>query len=366
MKRIGSKLKELRKLNKLTLKDVGLRLGVDTSLISRWENDERQPGNNQLMELAEIFGVSFNFLVDDQELRAVNFRTNLPKDSEEYKGLVAVYLDAVQNAGNLTRIMAGSKHKTSVQMPAFRVESLDEIPEIVAQIKDFYKLNKIVSLDELKGALRDKGVFIFEWSMPDRISGFTVSGDFKVIYLNYNNSEPRRLFTLAHELGHLLLHGDQPGYSFESNLARRTKPEKEANAFANELLLSEKKLKKLVKDHSIKFRNPAFLRTVAGIFNISPDALFYRLMQIGYFSPAEKKNFVTPYIPPEIDLTTRVRDIDTQIDKEFFTRVYSGYFDDEISFSKLKNLLFTDEETLSKYLEEMESLIDDNIGKEDQ
>ena len=60
MKRIGNKLKELRKLNKLTLKDVGLRLGVDTSLISRWENDERQPGNNQLMELAEIFGVSFN------------------------------------------------------------------------------------------------------------------------------------------------------------------------------------------------------------------------------------------------------------------------------------------------------------------
>lgn len=366
MKRIGNKLKELRKLNKLTLKDVGLRLGIDTSLISRWENDERQPGNNQLMELAEMFGVSFNFLIDDQELRPVNFRTNLPKDSEEYKGLVAVYLDAVENAGNLSRIMAGTKHKTSVQIPAFKVDSLDEIPEIVSQIKDFYKLNKIVSLDELKGALRDKGVFIFEWSMPDRVSGFTISGEYKVVYLNHIHTVARKLFTLAHELGHLILHGDQPEFSFESNLTRRTKPEKEANAFANELLLSERKLKKIVKDYSLKFRNPAFLRTVAGVLNISPDALFYRLMQTGYFSPAEKKNFVTPYISPEVELTPRVKDIDAQVDKEYFTRVYSGYFDDDISFLKLKNLLYTDEETLAEYLEGIESLIDDNIGKEDQ
>ncbi len=365
MKKNGKRLNELRKLNRLTLKEVGSKLGVDISLVSRWENDERQPNNNQLVELARLFGVTLNFLFDGQELVAVNFRTTLPKDSEEYKALTKVYLEALQNASGVKRIMSGSKRKISAQMPSFKVDSMDEIPGIVSQIKDFYRLNNIVSLDELKGALRDKGVFIFEWLMPHRVSGFTVSGECKVIYLNHAHTPERRLFTLAHELGHLLLHSDQPECSFESNLARRTQPEKEANTFANELLLSDVNLKKLVRESGTRLKNPAVLKSIAGVFNISPDALFYRLMQHRFFSPVERTNFVTPYLPQEVDFTFRVVNIEDQVDKEYLTTVYAEYIDDGISFTKLRDLLFTDENTLSEYLDKMESLIEDNIGKDD-
>ncbi len=363
MEKIGKRLKELRKLYKFTLKEVGEKLGVDISLVSRWENDERSPNQQQLVDLAKLFEVSFNFLILGDELKQINFRTQLPKESDEYKALVKVYLQANENVVNIRKLIKKTKSKVSTIHPSYKVESIEDIPDVVREVRDFYKLNKILSYDELKEALREKDVFVFEWHMPNKISGFTVLQDIKVIYLNRLHTIERKLFTLAHELAHILLHGDSETSSFETNLARRSKAEKEANIFASELILSEKRLRKLLAKYGERFKNPSFLRSAARVYNVSPDSMFYRLQKIGFFKPWEKVNYIKPFKQSEDKNEYRVTDIESEVDSSYFARLYSEYIDDEISFGKFRDLLFTDDISLKNYLENIDSLFEDTSGE---
>ncbi len=363
MEKIGKRLKELRKLYKFTLKEVGEKLGVDISLVSRWENDERSPNQQQLVDLAKIFEVSYNFLVLGEELKPINFRTHLPKETEEYKALVRVYLQANENAVNIRKLIKKTKSKISSIHPSYKLDSFEDIPEVVKEVRDFFKLNKILSFEELKDALKEKDVFVFEWHLPNKISGFTIIQDIKVIYLNRAHTLERKLFTLAHEFAHILLHGDSETSSFETNLVRRSKTEKEANAFASELILSEKKLRKLVATYGERFKNPSFLRSAARVYNVSPDSMFYRLQKIGFFKPWEKAEYIKPFKPSEDINEYRVTDIASQVDSGYFARLYTEYIDDEVSFGKFRDLLFTDDISLINYLEKIDSLIEATSGE---
>ena len=71
----------------------------------------------------------------------------------------------------------------------------------------------------------------------DGISG-AVSHDKKCIYLNADDSARRKVFTLAHEIGHVVLHGDSPaGFIDYRKSDTRNQKEWEADNFAGELLM---------------------------------------------------------------------------------------------------------------------------------
>ena len=63
-----NKIRELRKANGYTLKQLGVLIGVGESTVSQYENEKRQPDNATLIKLASIFGVSVDYLlgVDDK------------------------------------------------------------------------------------------------------------------------------------------------------------------------------------------------------------------------------------------------------------------------------------------------------------
>ncbi len=109
----------------------------------------------------------------------------------------------------------------------------------------------------------------------DSVSGFC---DFenKKIYVNENDGLQRQAFTMAHELGHWILHRelfleDPDRYPV---LPRFNKPddadpyEKEANAFAAELLVPKRLL------DPVKFAGAVKL---ASIFGVSRSMMEYRL-----------------------------------------------------------------------------------------
>ena len=121
------------------------------------------------------------------------------------------------------------------------------------------------------------GVKVSEIEMPEKfekVSGFM---DFttKEIVLNKDDSSKRKAFTIAHELGHLVLHGTkyiQNPSSYNvlfrlSELNENSDEEKEANTFAA-CLLAPKEMLKTYSDvpEGIK----------AKIFGVSPTLLKYR------------------------------------------------------------------------------------------
>ena len=58
--RIGALIKEIRKDNNLTQKDLAKKLGVTYQAVSKWESGTAYPDTDKLIQISKIFNVSFS------------------------------------------------------------------------------------------------------------------------------------------------------------------------------------------------------------------------------------------------------------------------------------------------------------------
>lgn len=128
----------------------------------------------------------------------------------------------------------------------------------------------------------------------DDLSGFMLRDDGTgqvVIGVNAEHPPPRRRFTIAHELGHLLLHPAERVHvdrGLRVTLKLRNSKssegtdieEREANLFAAELLMP----KRLILDHIEKYGSDdaeSVLPLLAKRFGVSQQAMTIRLTNLG-------------------------------------------------------------------------------------
>lgn len=69
---IGHKLKELRIGNSLQQDQVARLVGVERSTVSLWENDLRQPSFALLVRLADLYGVTTDYLLGRTNSRSLD------------------------------------------------------------------------------------------------------------------------------------------------------------------------------------------------------------------------------------------------------------------------------------------------------
>lgn len=63
----SEKLQLLRKQNNLSQEQLALKLGVSRQAISKWENDNTLPDINNIIKIAQLFNVSYDYLLNDYE-----------------------------------------------------------------------------------------------------------------------------------------------------------------------------------------------------------------------------------------------------------------------------------------------------------
>ena len=68
MKIYEQRLKEQRKLYKLTQRDMALRLGISHPSYIRYENGSSEPSQENLVKIANIFDVSTDYLLGRADL----------------------------------------------------------------------------------------------------------------------------------------------------------------------------------------------------------------------------------------------------------------------------------------------------------
>ncbi len=127
--------------------------------------------------------------------------------------------------------------------------------------------------------------------LEDDVSGFFVIKE-KVPYIRYNSMEiePRRRFTIAHELGHFILHSKDTSLFIDkvskvmfrdsqSSTGEQLK-EREANAFAAALLMPKdliwEEASKLSEEHK-----EDIVSELCKKFNVSEQAMGIRLANLG-------------------------------------------------------------------------------------
>lgn len=132
--------------------------------------------------------------------------------------------------------------------------------------------------------------------ISDLIGSAKKVGDKFIIHVNavQNDFEPRERFTLAHELGHVLLHlfpsasDDLIDDEIENFHPRKegnwNTKEYEANQFASQLLVPIKLLRieiqKFLSSTGERDDN-AIIEHMAQAFNVSKQAMMYRLINLG-------------------------------------------------------------------------------------
>jgi Zn-dependent peptidase ImmA (M78 family) len=139
--------------------------------------------------------------------------------------------------------------------------------------------------------LLDYGLQVHTQALEANVSGFLVRKDTGAfVGVNALHHRNRQRFTLAHELGHFVLHKDEPTVFVDDALIHFrgenvTQPsdifEMEANAFAGALLMPEKMLRQDLAGRYIDALDESAVRTLARRYEVSPQALTLRLMRIG-------------------------------------------------------------------------------------
>ena len=150
---------------------------------------------------------------------------------------------------------------------------------------------------QIKSIIKELGIKLEKVDLGEDISGALVTekGKSRIGYNSYE-SEVRQRFTLAHELGHFILHSDnKDDYLFVDNakVMFRTnktsnqdyKREREANVFAASILMPKSLItnvyNKIIDSSNHNLIEDEIVEKMASKFKVSQIAMTYRLINLG-------------------------------------------------------------------------------------
>lgn len=150
-------------------------------------------------------------------------------------------------------------------------------------LKENYITTPPVRIDEIA---QNYGIRVLEAEFPhdneNMVAGL-IDINRKIIYVNAKDFPNRKTFTIAHELGHLLMHKEKlkkdPKYAilYRIPLGESSKDpiEREANCFAANLLVPQDLLTKYL-DQGLSQNE------IAGIFAVSSEVIGYRINDVAH------------------------------------------------------------------------------------
>jgi Zn-dependent peptidase ImmA (M78 family) len=159
--------------------------------------------------------------------------------------------------------------------------------EAAKKILDRFGSKIPIGIDEI---IKAHGLEVFEDDeMAPSISGILmIKGESVGAMVNLFHPEVRKRFTLAHELGHYLLHRrkkilfvDEFAVMYRGSGHADIDPmEVEANVFAAALLMPEDAVRADLKADPSIAKSDNAIRKLAKRYNVSPAAMKYRLRQL--------------------------------------------------------------------------------------
>lgn len=177
--------------------------------------------------------------------------------------------------GNRPTRSSNELEKSKYEEPAL-FRDVDTITEYARQ-HGFYEGNKL-NLKETISMFDD--IKIEYVPMEHTQSGqLKYINDGWVISINSLHNEKRQRFTLAHELGHYILHKEKNSEFKDAVFFRNEvldSMEYKANEFASELLMPESSVRNSVNEG---IRN---IGELSDLFGVSAAAMKYRILSLGY------------------------------------------------------------------------------------
>lgn len=330
---IGKNLKRIRLLKNLSLKDAGNLLNMTATAISKYEKGEILPDSKKLIDFSNAYNVKSIELLkvyNVPKMKFTSFRKKKRLTGQNLELLEELIQDEV--AKYLEIIEMNNIDTDNIKLKKYSCNNLEDAEKAANDFRNYIKISNKQPISDLINILENLGIIIIQIKNPDnRFDDFDglseiVNNIPVIVLLDGIKDGARQRFTIAHELGHLVLNINND----------KLDEEKLCNRFASALLMPKEAI---INEFGYSRGNINFFELTAfkNEFKVSYAAIVYRLKDLNIISEYLYKNL-------SIFLSQRIgkndpNPIQPEISYQFKKIVYKLEADEIISVNKACELL---------------------------
>lgn len=330
---IGKNLKRIRLLKNLSLKDAGNLLNMTATAISKYEKGEILPDSKKLIDFANAYNVKSIELLkvyNVPKMKFTSFRKKKRLTGQNLELLEELIQDEV--AKYLEIIEMNNIDTDNIKLKKYSCNNLEDAEKAANDFRNYIKISNKQPISDLINILENLGIIIIQIKNPDnRFDDFDglsemVNSIPVIVLLDGIKDGARQRFTIAHELGHLVLNINNDELD----------EEKLCNRFASALLMPKEAI---INEFGYSRGNINFFELTAfkNEFKVSYAAIVYRLKDL---------NIISEYLYKKLSifLSQRIRKndpkpIQPETSFQFKKIVYKLEADEIISVNKACELL---------------------------
>ena len=347
------------------------RITVET--IASWEEGTASPNYVQLERLAyEVYkrplAVFFFPKPPKEEGPAESFRT-LPQEEIDLLEPRLLYLvrQARVMQENLRELFDETNPAKERICAEVTVHGAPAVSEVAGRVREYLgvELNRQYELatdDEAfkywRDVLEQHGVFVFKDAFKEEeCSGFCLYDDvFPIIYVNNGQAKTRQVFTLFHELGHLLFRTGGVDLRHDDYVRKMRGDNKRVevfcNEFAAEFLVPAGDIKPRIRTRAI---DESLLRRLARQYSVSREVILRRCLDLGQITKAFYEAKVEEWEEERLARTSSRRGGNPYLTKRvylggrYIETAFANYYRGSISRTELADYLCMKEMHLSTF-----------------
>ncbi len=279
MNEIGRNLKRIRLLKNLSLKDAGKLLNMSAVAVSKYEKGEIVPNSKKVIEFATAYDVKAVEIIRSYNAPKMKF-TSFRKRKRLKGQKLELLEEIIQNeVAKYLEVFLINNTSENIKFKKYSCNSLEDAEDASIKFRNYFKFSMLHPISDLINTLENLGVVIIQISnLDNRFDDFDGLSEFVegvpiIVVLDNINDGARQRFTIAHELGHLLL--DITGINVDE--------EKLCNRFASSLLMPKEAV---LYEFGPSRKNINFYELVAfkNEYKVSYTAIIYRLKDLKVIS----------------------------------------------------------------------------------
>ena len=295
-------LKWARERSGYTVEAIAAFLKKDASIVNDWESGGRALTYVQLEKLADKYKRPIAIFFFPEPPEEPNIAENLALRSSDNTPLeprIHILLrQAYARQLSLMELNFGTNPSEKKISRDLQARSTDSVKELAQQARAYLNISVTTqakwkstteSLENWRDRIEEAGIFVFkEAFQDDSVDGFCLMHDeFPVIYLNNSRPPVRQIFSLFHELAHLLLGENGITWSniFHGRIFRGgTTQEIEGfcDQFAAAFLVPSDDLKTRL---NFSVYDDETIEELANYYKVSRPVILLKLIDQGIFTP---------------------------------------------------------------------------------
>ena len=282
----STRLHRARKAAGLSLRDLGGRVGVSHAATKKYEDGNAMPSSDILLELSRTLKVrtEYFFRPDPVALEGIEYRKRSSLPKKRLDAITHEVLDQIERRIELENLFPQSPVKSFAPVEGVNehITSMDQIEDVADRVRSAWNLG-FDPIPDLIDVLETNGirVFMIEADTENKFDGLAarVNG-MPIVVVGRHWPGDRQRFTLAHELGHLMLEG---------RLAPDLDEEKACNRFAGAFLFPRESVRQELGGHrnAIELKELGLLKEE---FGLSMAGILYRARDLDIISHAYRED----------------------------------------------------------------------------